>query len=34
MILKRIMITKGREEWGAEPNKDYYVLYLGDVVNS
>lgn len=30
--LKKIMIGKGREEWGAEQNKEYYILHLGDVV--
>jgi len=26
-----IVITTGKEEWGAEPNKEYYVLRILDV---
>ena len=26
--------SQGKEEWGAEPNKEYYVLEILEVLNS
>ncbi len=31
---KGIEIGEGKEEWGAEPNKEYYVIKLGKKLNS
>lgn len=28
-----IHIGKGREEWGAEPGKDYFVIKLGEIMS-
>lgn len=30
--IREIVIDKGREEWGAEPNKEYFVIKLGERV--
>lgn len=30
--LKKIEIASGKEEWGAEPNKEYFVLHLGNIL--
>ena len=32
--LKAIRFGTGNPEWGAEPNKKYFVLYLGKIINS
>lgn len=29
-----LRIGQGKEEWGAEPNKEYYVLEILEVLNS
>lgn len=31
--LKSITQSTGKPEWGAEPNKKYFVLYLGKIIN-
>jgi len=31
--LKEIKIDKGRPEWGAEYNKEYFVLKLGEIIS-
>jgi hypothetical protein len=31
--LKNIKIDEGKEEWGAGPNKEYFVLQLGKILN-
>lgn len=28
-----ITISTGRLEWGAEPNKEYFVIKLGEIIN-
>ncbi len=28
----KIIIDKGKEEWGAEPNKEYYVLKILEIL--
>ena len=30
--LKSIWIAKGKEKWGAEPDKLYFVLKLGEII--
>ena len=30
--IKNIELNKGKEEWGAEINKEYYVIYLGKIL--
>ena len=30
--IESISIGKGREEWGAEPNKEYFIIKLGNRV--
>ena len=32
--LKSITQSTGKPEWGAEPNKKYFVLYLGKIINT
>jgi hypothetical protein len=32
LYCKEITIDEGREEWGAEPNKEYYVIKLGKIL--
>ena len=32
--LKAIRFGTGKPEWGAEPNKKYFVLYLGKIINT
>nr|DAS17119.1 MAG TPA: ASCH domain protein [Caudoviricetes sp.] len=32
--LKTIRFGTGKPEWGAEPNKKYFVLYLGKIINT
>jgi len=31
--LEKITIGKGKEEWGAEWNKEYFILHLGDIIS-
>lgn len=31
---KGIHIGYGRPEWGAEPNKEYYVIKLGEIIKN
>jgi hypothetical protein len=31
--LEKIVINPGKEEWGAEPGKIYFVLHLGELIN-
>ncbi len=31
--LRRIKISEGKEEWGAEPNKKYFVLKTGEILS-
>lgn len=31
--IESITIGEGREEWGAEPGKDYFVIKLGNRIN-
>jgi hypothetical protein len=28
--IKDIILGRGKEEWGAEPGKDYFVIKLGE----
>jgi len=30
----KIDLDYGRPEWGAKPNKPYYVIYLGDIIGT
>ena len=32
--LKAIRFSTGNPEWGAVPNKKYFVLYLGNIINT
>lgn len=32
--LKTIRFGTGKPEWGAVPNKKYFVLYLGKIINT
>lgn len=31
--LEKITIGKGKEEWGAEWNKEYFILHLGSIIS-
>ena len=32
--LKAICLGTGKPEWGAVPNRKYFVLYLGKIINT
>ena len=32
--VKDILVRRGRKEWGAEPNKEYFVISLGERVDN